>query len=124
MKIAAVAHAVPTARITNEWTIRKIRDENIGRISAKELAALEDAVSGFLTSAGTETRYQLGEGEKAIDLVNRAARDALASAHLAPGDVDFVIYTGVGRGWLEPAMATAVNAELSLVNATGFDILD
>lgn len=124
MKIAAVDHAVPSTPVTNEWIIRQIREHNAGHLSRKQLSALEDTVSGFLTSAGTETRYRLADDEKAIDFVVRAGRDALATARLAPEDIDFLIYTGVGRGWIEPAMATAVQAELKLVNATCFDILD
>jgi 3-oxoacyl-[acyl-carrier-protein] synthase III len=69
-------------------------------------------------------RYRLGDDEKAIDVMLRAGRAALADAGLAPRDVDLVIYSGVARGWIEPAMATAVQAELGLDRATGFDVLD
>ena len=38
--------------------------------------------------------------------------------------MDLLIYTGVARGWLEPATANLFQAELGLTNATCFDILD
>lgn len=85
---------------------------------------MTEAVRSYLKAAGTETRYQLDTGEKAIDLVLQAGREALEDAQVAPEEVDLLIYTGIGRGWIEPAMANAVQAGLHLVNATSFDILD
>ena len=69
-----------------------------------------DQVERFLDGAGTDVRYRLADDEKAIDVVLRASRDALAEAGVTPGDVDLVLYTGVARGWMEPAMATVIQA--------------
>jgi 3-oxoacyl-[acyl-carrier-protein] synthase III len=124
MKIAAIRHAVPSQPITNAWVIRRIREENRSHLPSSELQAIEQTVDEFLAAAGTEVRYQLAEGERAIDFVVRAGREALQAGGAAPGDVDFLIYTGVGRGWVEPAMGTVVQAELGLTNATCFDVLD
>ncbi|RMD85821.1 MAG: hypothetical protein D6815_01045, partial [Candidatus Dadabacteria bacterium] len=49
---------------------------------------------------------------------------ALDRAGLQPDDVDFLIYTGVARGWVEPAMANVVQAEAGLSRATCFDVMD
>jgi 3-oxoacyl-[acyl-carrier-protein] synthase III len=43
---------------------------------------------------------------------------------ISPAEVDLLIYAGVGRGWLEPAMANIFQAELGLTRATCFDVLD
>ncbi|RMD81344.1 MAG: hypothetical protein D6815_12045 [Candidatus Dadabacteria bacterium] len=48
----------------------------------------------------------------------------MARAGVGREDVDFVIYTGVSRGWIEPAMANLVQSELGLSRATCFDVLD
>ncbi len=124
MNIAGVAHALPSKRITNEWILDRVRAENAGRLSRELLAQVEEHVRAFLAVAGTETRYQVAEGERAIDFALDAGRRALERAALSAADVDFLIYVGVGRGWIEPAMANIVQAELGLRNATCFDVLD
>jgi 3-oxoacyl-[acyl-carrier-protein] synthase III len=86
--------------------------------------SLVSRVARGLATAGTDVRYHLADGENAFGLVARATRAALARAGLAPGDVDLLIYSGVGRGWIEPAMMNPVQRELGLANATGFDVMD
>jgi 3-oxoacyl-[acyl-carrier-protein] synthase III len=124
MRIAAVEHTLPSRIVTNERIIRQVREHNRERLPASELARIEDTIDAYLTAAGTETRYELGDDERAIDFVLEASRRALVAADVSPNDVDFLIYAGVGRGWIEPAMACAVQAELGLRNATCFDIMD
>jgi 3-oxoacyl-[acyl-carrier-protein] synthase III len=124
MRIASVQHALPGEKITNEWVRERLLERNRGHFSAAELSVLEARVTGFLEKAGTRVRYRLGPGEKAIEIALRAGRQALSDAGVSPGDVDFLIYAGVGRGWVEPAMASVMQAELGLSSATCFDVLD
>jgi 3-oxoacyl-[acyl-carrier-protein] synthase III len=124
VRIASVRHAVPSRRLTNAWVIENLREHNAGRLPGATLARLETRVLEMLEAAGTDTRWALDDGERAIDIARRAGRDALARAGAVPEDVDFVVYTGVGRGWLEPATGTAVQAALGLPRATAFDVLD
>ena len=124
MHIRTIQHAVPTHRVTNDDILETFRQESRGRLTASETDALERQVRETLATAGTQVRYKLAPGEKAIDLVLAAGRGALAESGLRPGDVDFLIYTGVGRGWLEPAMANVVQCELGMASATCFDMLD
>jgi 3-oxoacyl-[acyl-carrier-protein] synthase III len=123
MRIAAVRHAVPSWRITNDDVLARIRTRNASRWG-RDLGVLEQRVKASLEAAGTEVRYALGEKEKAIDFAIRAGREALTAAGMAPADIDFLLYAGVGRGWIEPATSCAVQAELRLVNATSFDVVD
>lgn len=124
MRFAAVAHAIPSLLTTNADVVALVREHSRPRLGTAGADAVAERVARFLDEAGTEVRYRLDEGEKAIDVVLRASRDALATAGLGARDVDLVIYTGVARGWLEPAMATAIQAELGLDRATSFDVLD
>jgi 3-oxoacyl-[acyl-carrier-protein] synthase III len=124
MHIAAVAHALPSRRTTNAHVVALVREHSLPRLGPAGADAVAERVARFLAEAGTDVRYRLADDEKAIDVVLRAARDALASAGLGARDVDLVIYAGVARGWLEPATATAIQAELGLDRATGFDVLD
>ena len=124
MHIRTIQHAVPTKKVTNDDILETFRQESVGRLSPPEIDRLEKQVRETLFTAGTQVRYKLNTGEKAIDLVLDAGRRAIAQAGLTPKDVDFLIYTGVGRGWVEPAMANVVQSELKMPNATCFDILD
>jgi 3-oxoacyl-[acyl-carrier-protein] synthase III len=124
MRIETVQHAVPSRRITNDTVLEEIRRSNRDRLSPDALAAVERQVTEFLAASGTQVRYLVDDGEKPLDFVLDAGRKALEHGGVQPGDVEFVIYTGVGRGWLEPATANVVQHGLKLANATCFDILD
>jgi 3-oxoacyl-[acyl-carrier-protein] synthase III len=123
MKIAAVQHVLPSLRITNDDIIAKVRRESIS-LSDAELDEVESRIRQFFRIAGTEQRFWARNGEKAIDMLLEAGRKALREASLEPEDIGLVMYTGVGRGWVEPAMANVVQHELGLRNAVAMDILD
>ena len=124
MRIAAVHHVVPTERITNAWIKERIRADSAGAMDATELAAAERLLDASFESAGTSIRYRLNGTESALHLVAEAGRNALREAEVVSEDVEFLIYAGVGRGWIEPATAPIVQAELGLRPQACFDILD
>jgi 3-oxoacyl-[acyl-carrier-protein] synthase III len=124
MRILSIEHSVPSTRITNETVIEAVRERNRERLSPEDLATVERRILEQLAIAGTDVRYILDGKETALDHVARAGARALDAADVAPQEVDFIIYAGVGRGWLEPAMANVVQHVLGLESATGFDVLD
>lgn len=124
MKIEAIQAGLPSRRITNDDFTTMAEEMLESKLPAAERQRLLSKISAYLALSGTETRYVRAEGEKALDIALRTGRDALAAAGLVPTDVDLLIYTGVARGWLEPAMAAVFHAELGLKNATCFDISD
>src|SRR5262249_10370309 len=95
LRVAAVAHAVPSRRMTNAEVVALVREQSRPRIGSAEAERVCDLVASFLEGAGTDVRYRLADDEKAIDVVLRASRGALAEAGVAPDDVDLVLYTGV-----------------------------
>ena len=115
---------MPSRRTTNADIVALVREHSRPRLGADVADGVGDVVARFLEAAGTDVRYRLADDEKAVDVVLRAGRQALAEAGVAPRDVDLVVYTGVARGWIEPAMATVIQAELGLERATSFDVLD
>jgi 3-oxoacyl-[acyl-carrier-protein] synthase III len=124
MKILSVSHAVPSLLISNEFVIDAVREANRERFSVDELKTLERRLTHFFEAAGTRVRYRLAPGESAIGLVVEAGRRTLQAAAVEPAQVDLLLYAGVSRGWIEPAMANVVQHELGLENATCFDVVD
>ena len=75
---------------------------------------------------GAQTRHvrDTERGERACDLILGAIDAALAKADLAPGDIDLVIYCGVGRGFIEPANAYFYAKARGMRRASCFDVTD
>jgi 3-oxoacyl-[acyl-carrier-protein] synthase III len=124
IRFTGLAHVLPSRQVTNEEVLDRVRERSAPFLSERELDELTTATSAALRSAGTQVRYHRAEGERAYELCLRAGADALASSGLQPGDIDLLIYVGVGRGFLEPATANVFQDLLGLENATCFDILD
>src|SRR6516162_10447735 len=124
MRISSIAHALPSRRVTNQELIEAVIEKSRIHVGQQDLRLLETSLRRSLRVAGTEIRFLRANGEKAVDLGLRAGRDALREASLEPAQVDLLIYAGVGRGWIEPAMANLFQSELQLHRATCFDVLD
>src|SRR5260370_4012732 len=92
-------------------------------MDAEQLAAVEARLRRHLVLAGTDVRY-LSDGRDPIEYVCEAGEQALAAAELPARRIEFLIYAGIGRSWIEPAMANAVQYQLGLTGATCFDVLD
>ena len=124
MHVASVTHAVPSRTIDNRYVLDRLRAENASRFDARQMQLIEGKVEQYLEAAGTKLRYKLAPDEYGLDLTIDAAARALAAAGVERSAVDFVLYVGVGRGWVEPAVANVVQHRLGLTSATGFDVLD
>lgn len=123
MQIASVSHSLPSRCVSNADALEIISSNN-RHLSEGDQHTLTNRVTEFWRGAGTRFRYWRAPGESPLDHVIACSRTALDKANVSPDDVDLVVYVGVGRGWLEPAMAVAIQKELQLSNATSFDILD
>ncbi|MET7984422.1 MULTISPECIES: beta-ketoacyl-ACP synthase III [unclassified Streptomyces] len=105
-RIAAVGHYQPAKVLTNE-----------------DLAALVDTSDEWIRSrVGIRTRHVAGPDEPVDELAAHAAAKALASAGLAPGDIDLVLVatsTAVDRS---PNMAARVAARLGIPSPAAMDV--
>lgn len=124
MRFMAIEHELPSRQVTNEEVIANVRKASAAHLSPAELDVLEQLIHDGFASTGTRVRYHRAEGEKATELAARAGRRALDSAGLAPGDIDLLMYVGIGRGVVEPASANIYQDMLGLRSATAFDVLD
>ncbi|MFC8195380.1 beta-ketoacyl-ACP synthase III [Streptomyces sp. NPDC060006] len=105
-RIAAVGHYQPARVLTNE-----------------DLAELVDTSDEWITSrVGIRTRHIAGPDEPVDELAAHAAAKALASAGLAPEDIDLVLVatsTAVDRS---PNMAARVAARLGIPSPAAMDV--
>jgi 3-oxoacyl-[acyl-carrier-protein] synthase III len=122
--MVSLGHAVPTRVVTNADLVARAAERSSGSLGEGDVLAICSYLSEQLDRTGARTRYHRLEGEDALGLGIRAAKAALDAAGLQPTDVDLLIYTGVGRGFIEPATANVFQAALGMTNATCFDLLD
>ncbi|MFD7694007.1 beta-ketoacyl-ACP synthase III [Streptomyces sp. NPDC059805] len=105
-RIAAVGHYQPARVLTNE-----------------DLAGMVDTSDEWITSrVGIRTRHIAGPDEPVDELAAHAAAKALASAGLAPEDIDLVLVatsTAIDRS---PNMAARVAARLGIPSPAAMDI--
>lgn len=124
MKIVDIAYALPSQRVSNEDLISKVVDSSRKHLPEPILKCLEEKMLRFFRISGTQVRYHRKPDEKAVDFGLKAGREVLKRSGMRPEDVDLLIYTGVGKAWIEPATANLFQSQLGLRNATCFDIMD
>jgi len=123
LRILSVKHVLPSRALSNEGVLEWIFEEN-PQFDARTQQLVMNKLEAFWERCGTKTRFMRSDGESALGCVAEASRAAIDAAQVDPDSLDFVIYCGIGRGWLEPSTASVVLAELGLSKATGFDVLD
>jgi 3-oxoacyl-[acyl-carrier-protein] synthase III len=124
MRFRAIAHRLPSCQVTNDEVLARLREGSARHLSADELTRLEQLTRACFASTRTRVRYHRAPGEAACDLAVDAGRRALAAAGADPGEIDLLIYVGIGRGIAEPASATIYQDLLKLRRATAFDVMD
>jgi 3-oxoacyl-[acyl-carrier-protein] synthase III len=104
--------------------MERVRHASAAHLPPGQMEQVIRRLRTLLRLAGSQNRYEREEGERSGDFVLSAAREAIRKAELLPGDIDLVLYVGVGRGWVEPGMSHYFTDALGLRNATCFDVLD
>jgi len=124
MKILSVKYAVPGKVVTNENILDELKERIDGRVDPDTYASILKNLEKTLEYVGARTRYHRDGDERAVDFGLAAGREAITAAGLEPGDIDLLLFVGVGRGFIEPATANVFQAELGCHRATCFDVLD
>jgi len=124
VKILSITHSVPTNKVDNAQIIQSVLKKNINNLTRQQRKDLRVIMEKYFDKIGLKSRYLRSKEEKAIDHGIAAVNAALEESQIKPSDIDLLLYVGVGRGWIEPAMANLFIAELDLINATGFDLVD
>ena len=88
-----------------------------------DLEQMVDTSDEWITSrTGIRNRQIAGENEQNYQLATTAAKRALASARIEPGELDLIIVATVSPHMIMPSTACFVQAELGAVNAFAYDI--
>ena len=122
MKFLSIRHAVPSRVLTNDEVISRVLSLVADTMPSSDSHLVKPTVVEFIERAGTSTRHLLAPGETAADVLRSAIDGALGAANVGAEDLDFIIYAGVHRGWLEPSMAAFVQREIGATAASCFDV--
>jgi len=119
--ISRPAVLVPDVAVDNEESIARVRAAFRG--SASEWELVELAIRYVFDQCNSKMRYieddtTLPPGEFAA----RAARACLAQNGVAAADVDLLVYGGVARDVLEPAMAVEVAGRIGAKELHAMDV--
>ncbi|WP_194813454.1 3-oxoacyl-[acyl-carrier-protein] synthase III C-terminal domain-containing protein [Nocardia sp. XZ_19_385] len=123
MKLRAAVAGLPSRTVSNADILDMIA-EHSARDFDGDLDGTLRTIDSYLRYAGSRDRCWLDDGERPIDLLRGAAKTALAQADMRAEEIDLLIYTGIGRGFVEPGGAYHSAAAIGLSNAHCFDLLD
>ncbi|MEV0766184.1 3-oxoacyl-[acyl-carrier-protein] synthase III C-terminal domain-containing protein [Nocardia sp. NPDC050435] len=123
MRLRAAVAGLPSRTVSNADILDMIAKHSVKDFDG-DLDTTLRSIDAFLRYAGSQDRCWLDEGERPIDLLRGAAKSALAQADMRAEEIDLLVYTGIGRGFVEPGGAYHSAAAIGLTNAHCFDILD
>lgn len=123
MKIASVDCVIPSSNVNNREIEDIILYYSKGVFNG-HMSILKEEIRRLLNNSGIKTRYWRNRGETPIDLINESFENALKKSNISRKEIDTVIYTGVDRGFIEPANACFISKKIGLYKARTFDIVD
>src|SRR5688500_3802448 len=123
MKISGIKTSIPSRTVDNKMIKSMVTDESNGTLNGQLRAALS-RIDFYLAYSQASKRQWLADNETPFDLLESAIDGALSQASVDRSQVEMIIYTGVDRGFLEPAMAYMVGAAFGMSGAHCFDIVD
>ena len=123
MKLAGVKAVIPSRTVDNQAIKSMVADQSAAVLKDQLQAALK-RIHFYLTYSAAERRQWLADGEAPFDLLEKAIEGALSQASAKRSQVELIVYTGVDRGFLEPAMAYMVGAAFGMSHAHCFDVVD
>lgn len=105
-KVLGVGSAVPELRVANRDLEQRI----------------DTSDAWIQTRTGIRERRVLRRDERLFDLVETAARRALATSHIQASDLDAIVVGTVSGEYAFPAMACEVQAALGVDRIAAFDV--
>lgn len=122
MRIAGIAATLPSRIVSNEDVLELIEHHSRNAFTG-DLPKTLRTIGRLLERSGFASRHWLAEGEHPIELMKATFDRALQQADMDKDEIDLLIYTGVARGFIEPANSCFVAHSLGL-KCRNFDVLD
>lgn len=123
MRIVSVQYQLPSRVVTNDEIIDAVTEFSKPTFDG-DLEVLRDSLAKLFDLTRARERRVLAPGEKPIQLMRQAVDKALEESGWKRDDVELVVYVGIGKGFIEPANATASAHALGLNKADCFDVTE
>lgn len=123
-KIAGFGVYIPESKIDNARVLEKLLAASSGYLEAAELEALSKKAMHKIEKAGCMTRYWCLPEEYCTDIALKASRTALENAEMEAAQIDYIIFTGMSKAFVEPASAHVLRHELEAHRANVIDTQD
>lgn len=115
MIIESIGYYLPEHLVSNDELL-----DLIGKYGGKNVDL--ERLKKKLQINQAETRYFKSQDETGIDMSVKAAQKCLQNANFHPRDLDLILYVGMLRDYVEPAMSVILQDILGAVKANAFDI--
>jgi acyl-CoA:acyl-CoA alkyltransferase len=123
MRLDSVKLALPSRVLTNDQVVALVRDHSQTTFQGNIDRVLKE-VRTLLHRSGARYRHWRAPGEEVLTLLAQAVNQAIDAAQCSTSDIDLLIYSGVDRGFIEPATAYLVAQALNLRRVSCFDVID
>lgn len=122
MIIENVAASFPKRKVTNDDVIDLVRHHSSG--FEGDLEKMLRVVKTLLDRSGLVSRNWRAPGERPIEHLDTAVKEALRGSGLQPANIDLLVYVGIAGGFREPGNSYMVAKSLGMHNAQCFDVID
>lgn len=115
LTIKGLGYYLPEHRIANDMLLEMLRQKAGKFIDLERLRKK-------LEHNKAELRYFKSPDETGVDMAEKAAKNCLDKSNFNPGDLDLILYVGMLRDYVEPAMAVILQDRLGADKAHAFDL--
>lgn len=115
LSITSIGYYLPENRISNDFLVEILIKKGGQFVDIERLRKK-------LILNKAELRYFKNSNETGADLMEKAARNCLEKINFNPCNLDFILYVGMLRDYVEPAMAIILQDKLGATKAHAFDL--
>ncbi len=115
LSIASLGYYLPENQISNDFLLEMLKKKGGQLVDIERLKKK-------LTHNKAEFRHFKNPDETGMDMAEKAAKKCLEKINFDPRELDFILYVGMLRDYVEPAMAVMLQDRLGAKKAHAFDL--